>query len=74
MVSSYNRNNLCNLNSQSLWNYCFIGKVYMSLQDSNRYRDPICKECISYYDCLLDDKEDCQSWQEENGKGEIHND
>lgn len=36
----------------------------MGLAESNRYNDPICKECVSYYDCLFDDKEDCQDWRE----------
>jgi hypothetical protein len=38
----------------------------MSLQDSNRYADPICIMCVLYYDCLLDDKTDCEDWREEN--------
>jgi len=37
----------------------------MSLQDSNRAGDPICKICVSYYDCLLDNKEECEEWQME---------
>ena len=35
----------------------------MSLQDSNRYDDWACKECVLYYDCMMDDKEDCDIWQ-----------
>jgi hypothetical protein len=38
----------------------------MSIQDSNRYNDPICKECVMYHDCLLDDKEECVDWQFRN--------
>jgi len=37
----------------------------MSLQDSNRYGDLVCKECVLYYDCLIDYKEDCSWWREE---------
>ncbi len=35
----------------------------MSLQDSNRYADPVCIFCVLYYDFLHDDKEDCDIWQ-----------
>jgi len=36
----------------------------MGLQDSNRYGDRVCKDCVLYYDCLVDDKTDCDIWQE----------